>query len=80
MNVYPNPSSGIFAVELLLPKSKDAAIEVFDLSGRKIYGREIRNAFREAFDVDLRGFSAGMYLLKIETNSEKEFRKILIVR
>jgi hypothetical protein len=71
--VFPNPSNGVFYFTNLPPKGM---IEVYDLSGRKIFQTFIDD--KKAV-IDLSENSSGIYFYKIKNESEYEVSGKLIV-
>lgn len=59
-SVYPNPSNGRFKINS--NKNEEFLVSLFDLSGRELIQAESREK-----EIDLGGFSFGIYLLKIES-------------
>ena len=57
--IYPNPSDGLFTVEL----TEAARIEVYDMTGKKLYEKEC--VFAGCHEVDLRGKASGMLVLRV---------------
>ncbi len=65
VKVYPNPAKDQFFVEL--PFDANAIrFEMYDMLGNKIMGRNINNS---SFSVDVKDFTQGMYLYRIEDNT-----------
>ncbi|MCC6372051.1 MAG: T9SS type A sorting domain-containing protein [Bacteroidia bacterium] len=60
LNVYPNPSKGIFIVEF--NKSISRLVEVTDVTGRLVLSQK---ADSDKFSFDLSNVSKGVYLIKI---------------
>lgn len=58
--IYPNPTKGILTVNA----SAKEFTGVFDSSGRKV-SETARSLSKQQFEVDLSGFSAGLYYLQI---------------
>lgn len=74
MTVSPNPSSG--PVHVAVEGAQLRQIELFDLSGRRIYGSsELRAPGSEA---DLSGLAPGTYLLRAATSRGDVVAKIII--
>lgn len=73
VGVYPNPSSGIFNIQLE-NNSKKSQLEVFDMTGKKITSAEIYNNY----SLDLTGYSKGIYIVKINTNDKQVVKKIIL--
>ena len=67
LQVFPNPSEGLFNVELNAQERKQFDFVVFDISGREIIRRSenVQGEYTTRFD--LSGQAAGVYLLKIAT-------------
>lgn len=57
--IYPNPSDGLFTVEL----TEAARIEVYGMAGKKLYEKEC--AFAGCHEVDLRGKASGMLVFRV---------------
>jgi hypothetical protein len=72
LSAYPNPTNGEFTIELNngLPK----VIEVMDLTGRVV--KTIRTA-SDVSQVNLDGFAAGLYYVKVSSNNASETLKIV---
>ncbi|WP_191907005.1 CARDB domain-containing protein [Adhaeribacter soli] len=72
VNVYPNPSAGIFQVSL--PEGKVYQLEVTDLTGRRILSKETR----DNTSLDLSKAAKGIYLLKVTTQGASTMKKIIV--
>ena len=71
--IYPNPSQGVFFVDL--NSEKEATLQVVDMSGRVI--KSIQLSGNDHYSLDLSGFSKGAYMLKV--NGEKQQLKKVIL-
>jgi hypothetical protein len=73
--VYPNPSKGIFNVEMgdITPKS----IEVYDLTGKIIYSRKDFQTNSSEIRVDLSAISSGIYFMKIASEDQSVAKRII---
>ena len=76
ISITPNPTSGIVEIESL---AKVLNIEVFDLSGKKLFTQNQKNSQDELSNIDLSGFSKGIYLLKINTNENTIVKRIMLM-
>jgi len=76
--IFPNPSNGITTIEVSGNVNNDASVEIIDLTGRKIHSEKMNatSNFAEAF-IDVSGFNAGSYLVKIKTN-QRVYTKTLV--
>jgi hypothetical protein len=79
--VYPNPSSGLFTLQI-----ENAATGQYQVSISSVTGQEV---FRSTFDkadsllntqIELSGVASGMYILRIENKNSTYIRKINIQR
>ncbi len=67
--VYPNPSEGIFTVELNTAPVDAVDIIVTNLTGQQVFSKNISNANGViAVPVDLSNQSAGVYMVKVSCN------------
>jgi len=80
VNVYPNPFTGAFKIEIHSEKFLDnVQIDVFDSFGRNIYSRETKNIWGQyAESLDLGGQAKGMFLLQVSEKGKPVFSKKLI--
>jgi len=81
VNVFPNPSEGDFMVKFHLNKIEEVKISLFSIDGKKIKKRVLSNLTvgENTFQCKVKNLdSGGIYLLTIETPTEKATRKIII--
>ncbi|MBI5539824.1 MAG: T9SS type A sorting domain-containing protein [Bacteroidia bacterium] len=74
-NIYPNPSIGIFTVFVMINNNYD--IEIFNVLGECIYKSKI---FQKQMtkEINILGFSKGIYLVKVSDNLKTQTKKIEI--
>lgn len=63
---YPNPSSGIFNIDLSSNKENFELISIFDILGKTIYHENIRNI--KKLSIDLTAFQSGFYFAKFSND------------
>ncbi|MBT3933678.1 MAG: T9SS type A sorting domain-containing protein [Bacteroidetes bacterium] len=76
LNIFPNPSSGKFTIEVNAISSADIQIEIWD-----IYGRFIKAPIRKNsnyLEIDLGSFSKGTYLIKAASENSIKFFSVVI--
>ncbi len=81
MLVFPNPSEGDFVVKFHLNKIEETRISLYTIDGKKIKKRILSNLHigENTFQCKVKNLSSGgIYLLTIETPSEKAIQKIII--
>ncbi|MFD3003713.1 S8 family serine peptidase [Pontibacter toksunensis] len=79
---FPNPSKdGLFNFTLETAGTQDIFIEVVDLLGKQIYTGEVQQ-FNGQYrgEVDLKAYSSGMYVLRVQHGDKLQTRKLLIRR
>lgn len=69
LNVYPNPSDGVFYLDDLVSK-----IEVFDYSGRLLM------VFENTSTIDLSAFDSGVYNARISNEQGSTNKSLMVVR
>ena len=74
VNVYPNPTSGEFTVDLG-NNENESSIYVMDLTGRILYSNENTSQTTERFN--LRDQESGIYLVKVISNGKVAVKKIV---
>jgi len=77
-NVHPNPSTGIFTVELNNIKDDDYKISITNVLGQEVYTstREISTLISEK--IDLSDFEKGVYILEVSNSNSTISEKIII--
>lgn len=73
-SIFPNPSDGLFTIDLG-DETTGALIEVTDALGRHVKTLEQQGSHTE---LDLSGFSKGLYTVTITANSRTEVKKIVL--
>lgn len=77
INVWPNPSDGIFYVSIKNNNADAIKIEVSDISGKIVYSsvaKKTKSNFTET--IDLNDLSKGLYILKVEADGKSSYNKI----
>jgi hypothetical protein len=77
-NLYPNPGPGNLTVELKLPAAEDLELVVFDALGRIVFQDNYTKANSLHEDLNLSGFTAGLYFIKIHGKTINLDRKVII--
>ena len=72
LQVYPNPNSGVFTVELNNGLTKN--IEVMDVTGRVILANTSEN---DQITVNINNLSNGVYYVKVKSDNAVEVLKVV---
>ena len=74
--VYPNPSSNIFRLYLLLANDKKTSIELFSADGKKLQTKTV-NQSKGVIDIDASGYNPGIYLLNVKQGGFSKTIKLI---
>ena len=80
INVYPNPSSGNFTIQISEKDLNSIVISVYNSIGEKIKEISSKGNNTSQFEINMDGQSDGIYLLKIETNKKIVNKTVNIIR
>jgi PKD repeat protein len=76
LEVYPNPSTGVFRVDLTNMGAKRIALTVTDALGRVVHTQRAQD--NSVAELPLQELSAGIYFLRVQLDDEVGFRRIEI--
>jgi len=81
LNVYPNPSNGIFDIKLT-SISSETSVLLFDTTGKLIERKTIskENSTNNIVTVGNYNLASGIYLVKISNNKETISKKLIVAR
>jgi subtilisin-like proprotein convertase family protein len=78
ITVYPNPSSGVFNVEINSLNISDIKISIYNLLGSVVFENNFDNSFNFNEAIDLSSLESGVYLMKVTIGNKKVTKKIII--
>jgi len=74
--VYPNPSEGVFTVELInMDHIEEAELKVYNVQAQLLQSKTIKGIFTE---VDISSYSSGLYWLSIQSKQFNAIQKIIV--
>lgn len=80
LEVFPNPSKGIFSLLISNQDPGIASVVVSDLNGRKLFTQQYNvNINSNKFNIDLSGYSKGIYLVNIRINGSNLSKKLVLL-
>ncbi len=74
INVYPNPSSGMFNV--VLTDKTNVCIYVYDVLGKRILKKECRNESNQQIDLSYQ--PKGIYFIEVLAGADKQVKKVSV--
>jgi hypothetical protein len=75
--IYPNPSYGIFTLNIAAYQNYKAKLEVYNLIGEKVWETNIN---KEETTLNLTSLVKGIYYLKLKTDNSSLTKKVTIVK
>jgi PKD repeat protein len=76
--VFPNPSNGIFNINIFHPDHGTAEAFVTDLNGRILFSKKYEvNMYSTQFNFNLAGYPKGLYILKVNLNGLSVSKKLI---
>jgi len=79
LSVYPNPNKGNFSVNFTSATTENVVITLVDVTGREVLTRNTVAIIGEnSIQVELNGFSSGVYLLQMRFSSNVSMSKVVV--
>lgn len=78
LEVYPNPNSGKFNIELNVQAIEDIQVSLYSLDGRKVYEQHLQTDHDGKVQVDVGHLPTANYFLYIRTADQVAVRKMLM--
>jgi hypothetical protein len=73
--IYPNPTSGLFTVELTRNASPDASIEIYGIRGEKVMKTNFSGVNKQTISLD--GQPAGLYFIRLVEEGKTEMGRLI---
>jgi len=80
LNIYPNPVSDHFVLDLTSLHEKSLTLSITDMSGRNIVNREVSGETEVSFSASSLGLAAGMYRISVHGKSNMMSGKIIVTQ
>jgi hypothetical protein len=77
INVYPNPSSGVFTVELNTNSDVDGILTITSIDGKLVFNDTISGNGIISKSINIGNLAEGIYYLKVETKNAVRTYKVL---
>ncbi len=69
-----------FIIDISLPISQDLSLTVYNSLGDQIIYEEGKNTNGEKYEIDLGSVSNGIYMVKIQTDTQSLVKRITVAR
>jgi hypothetical protein len=80
-NLYPNPTSGRFTLELgNLAAGSTAKVRVYSVEGRELFSRTVNGRGTSTLSFDLSHEPAGTYIVRVESTGSTWMQKVVVER
>jgi len=78
-NVYPNPSKGLIILDIENPEESNVEIEIYNVFGEVVYTKHLTiQKIKE--ELDIKSLTDGIYMIKLQTESFSENKRIVITK
>ncbi len=78
ISAYPIPAKSFVNIVSTRGVGNDATITLTDVTGRDVYSQKIANGSADPISIDVSGFVAGMYLVKVQSSEGTSSMKITV--
>lgn len=78
MIVYPNPSNGIFTVEISNFSNENGTVNVNDVTGKVISTYEVKNSTNGKITMDLQTLSKGVYFINYVSEGKNISQRVIV--
>jgi hypothetical protein len=79
VEIYPNPTQGIFNIRLLNVNAEDLNLSITDLQGKEVYNLNEKNLAGDYNrQISLEGLAKGIYYIKLKTAEDISIKKLII--
>ena len=78
INIYPNPNTGVFNIEINLQKNTMLSIKLYQMTGQQVFAEAINNITGfYSRQIDMSKHAKGLYYVQIVTDSGVLTRKVV---
>lgn len=79
---YPNPFNSMAALKYRLGISSRLGVQVFDMTGRQVFGRELAKVSpgTHSLTLNAEGWSSGEYIARLRSDNGEISRRIILVK
>ncbi len=74
LNIYPNPSKGIFSINISGFKSKNIKLNISDITGKQVYNTDVSD---EKININISNKPTGIYIMNLYIDNTVISKKII---
>ena len=78
--IYPNPTDGIFNLEINLSIAQDIKFRVMNILGETISARILSNVSSGTYSIDLSNEAKGIYFVEINADGKTVVKKVSVIK
>ncbi len=80
LKVYPNPTSGLVSINMVLNESADVQLEIMSVTGQRLQSFATVQGLEQNYEVDMSNYPAGVYMARIIVGNQVTTTKIIVSR
>lgn len=80
IRIYPNPSAGLFGLDMHFTEEKDVSISIYNLLGKLMYQGTKKGVLSEKLDIDMSTEAQGLYIIDMMIGLERHTEKLQLVK
>jgi len=73
-SIFPNPANHVVSIESNISQGELVTLSMFDVTGKLM----IQNKFKDKLQLDINSFESGIYVIRIQSNSEVFTQQLVI--
>jgi hypothetical protein len=80
MRIFPNPSKGLFQIDIIGMENADYDLEIYNAVGSKVYGKQISYSGNDlqSYKIDLRSYAKGVYIVRLHSKGQIKVKRIIV--
>ena len=80
ITMMPNPTDGMFLINLELPQVSDVQVRIYNITGKEILTSPKQSVFENQLEFNLSSFTNGVYIVKITIDDSVIAKRIVLQR
>ncbi len=80
VNVFPNPNTGTFTVNIQTEKATDITLNITNVLGQSVYSENLSNVSSLRKEVNLNAFEKGLYFINVEGEDGKSNSHKIVIK